>query len=114
MKKIILFLALCLLVAGSSFAYDLADNLVSTALSNKVTGWYYTDAATEASAYTLQTGHSQGNRAFASGSFATTINYQTTTDPTAAIMTGGFDSTEYDSGNTNGWVPVGEKETVGD
>jgi len=105
MKKIVLLVSLSLLFAGSTFAADLADNLDATALSNGVTGFYYTNTAQ--SAYILQTGHDNGNRAFGSGSFATTVNYSDVTDPTADLLTGaGFDSGEFTSGST--WTAVGE------
>src|SRR6056297_909883 len=99
MKKIILLTSLCLLIAGISFAATLDTVLEDTALSNGVSGFYYTD--TDQQAYILQTGHEAGNRAFGSGSFATTISYSEVDDPTADLLNGtGFDSSEFDSGDT--------------
>lgn len=109
MKKIALLVSLCLLVAGSSFAATLGPaNLDATALSNGVSGVYFTDTARQA--YVLETGHSSGNRAFASGSFATTVSYRETTTPTSFVLTdvssGTFDSTLFDSSDT--WTAVGD------
>lgn len=105
MKKIVLFL-LCLLVASNCFAADLAGVLESASLSNDVTGFYFTDAAEQT--YVLQTGHSSGNRIFASGSFATTISYIDTDATVTAVVATGFDSAVFDSGNTAGWTPFGD------
>ena len=105
MKKIVFLISLCLLFAGSSFADDLAGVLEDASLSNGVTGFYYSNSAN--TAYILQTGHAQGDRAFGSGSFATTISYSEVTNPTAELISdASFDSSEFDSGTT--WTAVGD------
>ena len=75
MKKILCFAVVLTFVASSAFAATLDSVLTSTKLSNQVSGTYWANGtgADDATSYVLSTGHAQGNKVFASGSFVSEI-----------------------------------------
>ena len=76
MKKVIILTTLVLMsfsVACFAGVLEGAGGLVS--LSTGVNGDYFVDAD-PATAFTMSTGHTQGNRAYATGSFSTNIHWK--------------------------------------
>ena len=76
MKKVLLFVAVLSLFSLNSFAGDLQPALTSTSLSNNVSGTYFANnsgGGNNATMYMLSTGHSQGDKVYASGNFVSEI-----------------------------------------
>jgi hypothetical protein len=103
MKTILLILSI---VAFSlpvlSFAGEVPD-VVS--LSNNVSATYFVDATSDATEYSISTGHSQGNRAFFSGNSDSRIYYTDLTDTFASstdLLTSHVSSFESNSGDYTG------------
>ena len=80
MKKSIIFLILLTFVAGNAFgaAAKLETKLVSTSLSNGVSGTYFANNAgtNDATAFQISTGHAQGNVVYATGNFVSDIYFK--------------------------------------
>ena len=77
MKKVIILSIITLLsisgagLAGTAISLEGVGGLIS--LSEGVRGDYTANATADATAFTMSTAHTQGNRAYAAGSFDTAI-----------------------------------------
>jgi len=96
MKKIVFLAVVLTFLASSGFATELGSVLTSTKLSNQVSGDYFSNlTGTNSTAYVLSTGHKQGNKVYASGSFTTAIF--------SKKLTQTFDSSLLLGGGPNTW-----------
>ncbi|HCX72972.1 hypothetical protein [Flexistipes sinusarabici] len=99
-KKLIITIFCLLFIASFSFAKDLADVIsdagLPTELSNDVSGKYFANSDTPPTQYIVGTIHSQGTRAFGTGSFSSKIYYDEDAD-NVSLSDGTFDSSVFSS-----------------